>query len=317
MSAIRLAHILLVHKNPEQVNTFVHQLAGDGRADVYIHVDAKCPDAMVQAIAPAPNVMVLQDRVSVTWGDYNTIEATLLLLSAVRASGKHYDFVSLNSGQDLLVRKGLSDFLSANTGKIFLEAERFERTDPRNFYWRIRWPRFARNIYDWPLHPYRLMRAALRKLFALGINLRPNRHSLPENWLFHRGSQWFCISGEAVEYILNYLVRNPCYADVLRDSLVPDMSFFQTLIMNSPLAERVTGKNLTYLNFGTTYGENNHPVVLTMNDVAAIETSGRFFARKFESAIDAEVIRYFRAGCGTAPAPDGAESRSPSPVKVG
>ncbi|MBI3822505.1 MAG: hypothetical protein HY289_07475 [Planctomycetes bacterium] len=299
--SLRLAHILLVHKNPDQVNAFVRQLTAEGQADVYIHVDAKCPESMVQAIASGGNVHVLKERVSVTWGDYNSIEATLLLLRAVHDSGKDHDYVCLNSGQDLLVRDGLAAHLAENRGRLFLEAERFEKDDPRNYYWRIRWPRSARNLYDWPLHPYRLMRAALRVLFARGINLRPNPHPLPDNWLFHRGSQWFCITGAAVAYILDFLTRNPSYEAAFRASLVPDMSFFQTLLMNSPLAQQVTGHNLTYLNFGTTFGDNNHPVALTMNDVPAIEASGRFFARKFEPAVDAHVIRHFCEKVGVCP----------------
>jgi len=290
---LRVAHMLLVHKNPDQVNALVRQLLAEGHADVYIHVDAKCTEEVIRAIASGSSVTVLDDRVSVTWGDYNTIDATLLLLKAVRAAGKSYDFVTLNSGQDLLVRDGLTAFLAANQGKIFLEAERFEENDPRNFYWRIRWPVVTRNVYDSALHPYRLLRAALRSFYFWGINLRPNPHALPDRWLFHRGSQWFCITGEAAGYILDFLAQNPAYELAFKDSLVPDMSFFQTLLMNSPLAAQVTGANLTYLNFGTTYGDSNHPVVLTMNDVPAIESSGRFFARKFEPTVDADVIRYF------------------------
>ena len=111
----------------------------------------------------------------------------------------------------------------------------------RWYYWRIRWPRVARNLYEWPLHPFRLMRAALRVLYARGFNLRPNPHPLPGNWLLHHGSQWFCLSGEAVGDVLDYLARDPSFEAVFSDSLIPDMTFFHTLIMNSPLAAQVTG----------------------------------------------------------------------------
>lgn len=293
MGNLLCAQILLVHKNPEQVNAFVQQLAIDCRADVYIHIDAKCSDAMVRAIASGPRVSVLKERVSVSWGDHNMIDATLLLLRAVRASGKNYDFVCLNSGQDLLVRAGLAAHLARNRGMIFMQAKRCESHDPHNFYWRIRWPRITRNRYEWALHPYRLLRAAMGVLYMRGLNLRPNPRNLPENWFFYHGAQWFCLSGEAAEYILDYLDRNPAFEAVFKDSLVPDMSFFQTLIMNSPLANQVTGAHLTYLNFGETYRDKNHAVVLTMKDVPAIENSGGFFARKFDQTVDADVIHHF------------------------
>src|ERR1039458_1126752 len=114
MSGLRVAHILLAHKNLEQVNAFVRQIESDGCSDVYIHADAKCPDLTVRAIVTGTGAKVLPARVSVNWGDFTMIEATLKLLRAVQQSGKVYDFVLLNSGQDLLVRAGLHEHLAAN-----------------------------------------------------------------------------------------------------------------------------------------------------------------------------------------------------------
>ncbi len=293
----RLAYLALAHKNPEQVNAFVRQIAGAGQADVYLHVDAKCPDATFRAFASAPNVKIVAERVSVSWGDYNGVVATLILLRAMRASGKTYDFVSLNSGQDLLVRDGLLEHLAANEGRIFMYAKKIEEGDPDNFFWRIKWPRAALGNSS-PTHPSRLLRVVLRALFVLGLNPLANRHELPENWTYHRGSQWFCVSGEAAAYMLEYLERHPSYADAFKDSLVSDMAFFHTLIMNSPFAAKVTGAHLTYLRFGKGFRETNSPTPLTMRDLGVIADSGLFFARKFEPSVDAEVIRYFCAKYG-------------------
>ena len=293
MGDLRLAHILLVHKNPEQVNAFVRQIAGDGGADVYIHVDAKCHEAMVRAIVSGGSVSVLKERVQVTWGDFNVIEATLRLLRAVRASGKAYDFISLNSGQDLLVRDGLREYLAANRNRVFMSARRIGPGDPQNSAWKIRWPRVTRNLYDSPFHPYRLLRAGLVRLYTFGLNLRPNPLALPEGWNFYCDAQWLCMPGVTADYILDYVGQNPDYCRLFQDSLAPDEFFFTTLIMNSPYAAQVTGSHLTHLNFGRTLRDKNHPVVITTEDIPTIEDSGRFFARKFDQAVDEEAIRYF------------------------
>jgi hypothetical protein len=293
-SGIRIAHVVLAHKNAAQVNRFIHQLTGESRADVYLHVDAKCPDAVFREFDSGERVVKLAERISVSWCDYNTVEATLLALRAVKASGKTYDFISLNSGQDLLVRRGLAEYLAARPGRIFMEAVRFEANDPRNFLWRIKWPRWAVGNPS-PWHWSRLFRLVLRLMYKRGWNPFPNRHPLPPGWKYHRGSQWFCLSGDALDFILDYLDREPSYADAFRDSIVPDMAFFQTLIMNTEHASNVTGANLTYLNFGTHFHDSNSPLILTMSDVPDIEASGRFFARKFELFVDAEVVRHF---CG-------------------
>lgn len=291
---LSLAFLLLVHKNPEQVNEFVHQICQERRANVFIHVDEKCPDSIVQAIAVRPGVTVLQNRVCVTWGDFSMIDATLLLLRAARASGKNYDFVSLNSGQDLLVRAGLHEHLARNAGAIYMASRRISENDSQNNAWAVSWPKVARNIYEFPYHPFRLMRAGMRALYARGLNIRPNSLELPHGWGFYRGSQWMCLPGDVADYVLNYVDSHPDYCDLLRESLVPDEFFFTTLIMNSPHAHRAAGHNLTYLNFRQTRTERNHPIRLTIHDIAKIESSGRFFARKFDEKCDSDVIRYFR-----------------------
>jgi hypothetical protein len=298
LSGLRVAHIVLAHKNLEQVNTFVRQIESDGYSDVYIHADAKCPDLTVGAIATETGAKVLPARVSVNWGDFTMIEATLKLLRAVQQSGKVYDFVLLNSGQDLLVRAGLHEHLAANKDRIFLSARKIAPDDPQNDFWRLRWPRAARNRYDFLYHPHRLMRAGLFKLCAIRLNVRPNPCKLPPGWSLYRASQWWCVPGRVADEMLAFLGRNRGYCELFRDSLVPDEFFFTTLIMNSPHAAQVTGENLTYLNFGKTRRDHNHPVSLTVGEARAVESSGRFFARKFDPAVDAEVIRYFSAKYG-------------------
>ncbi len=294
-SRVRIAHLVLAHKSPEQVIAYARQLSDGGRADVYIHVDAKCPEAAYRAIAAGGHAIILTDRVSVTWGDHSIVEATLLLMRAARASGKDYGHVCLSSGQDLLIRPGVAAYLEANGGKVFMDAERFEPGDSRNAFQKIRWPKATRNLYDFPLHPWRAARVVLIGLYTLGVNILPCRRPLPEGWLLHRGSQWFAVPGDAFRWMLDYLDKNPAYSAAFEDSFVSDMIFFHTLIMNSPYAAKTTGANLTYLRFGPTYLDRSHPVILTMADVPVLDASGRYFARKFEASVDAEVIRHY---CG-------------------
>lgn len=292
MQPIRVAHVILVHKNPEQANTFIRQLVATGNADAFIHIDAKCPDSLSKAILTGPSVHIVPTRVSVGWADFSMIEATLAALRAVRDSGIQYDFVTVNSGQDLLVRDGLHAHLAANPDTTFMQATRFPSAAPGNYVWRIQWPASARGSSS-PWHWSRFLRIAFRLLYARGLNPRPNPHLLPAGWDYFSGSQWICMSRPAFHYALDYLDRNPSFCEIFRHSVVPDMAFFQTLIMNSPHAAQVSGQNLTFLNFGKSFRTCNSPVTLTMADVSAIESSGRFFARKFEQSEDSAVIDYF------------------------
>jgi hypothetical protein len=291
---LKLAYLLCVHNLPEQANTFIRLARAHDDADVFVHVDRKCHPSVAASIERGSGVTVLDERVTVTWADRSLTDAILMLMRAMRATGKKYDFVSLNSVQDLPVRHGLSAALAKRPDAVHMNAHRADPADGRQtFYWNVRWPRSVYGRFERPLHPRRLLRAGLRKLYTWGINLRPNRRTLPRGWDVYRGSTWFCMPGDAALDLLDFLDANPSYYDYFEDALGVDEFFIHTWVMNSRWAARCTGENLTYLNFGKTARDRNHPVPLTLGDVPAIEASGRFFARKFDPGVDRRVIDYF------------------------
>ncbi|MDA8387805.1 MAG: hypothetical protein M0Z58_03940 [Nitrospiraceae bacterium] len=226
---LRIAYLLQVHRDPRQLNRFIGQLSGDGNCDIYVHVDKKSAMPM---IASGGNVRVLEESVDVRWGDISIVDATLCLLRSLKRSNRKYDFVCLRSGQDLLVRNGLSEYLNGNRGKIFMNAQRIGAGSPEACFWAIKWPGLARRRYDSFLHPMRILRAALIRLYGGGINLLPNRNKPPMD--IYRGTQWFCLPGDVAQYVVDFIEDNPWYYDAFKDSLAPDEYFFQTLIMNSP-----------------------------------------------------------------------------------
>ena len=296
-NCVRMAYLLQVHKNPDQVSRFIRQIGEDGDPDIYVHIDRKSGRAVLQGIPNGWNIKIMKESLSVTWGDISQVDATLYLLRNLGKSLREYDFVCFKSGQDLLVNKGLRDHLAKNKNKIFMNVKQIGNNDPRTYFWNLKWPRFTKARYDSVLHPYRIARSGLIRLYRAGINPVPNQNRLPDYYVLYRGSSWFIMPGEVADYIVRYLDQNQWYYEAFKDALCPDESFFQTLIMNSPYAGDVINDNLTYLRFGRSYRDNNHPVTLTIKDLPEIEASGKFFARKFDDDIDKEVIEYFCHKC--------------------
>ena len=288
----RIAYCLLIHKSPEQVNDFIRQLLSDESADVYVHIDAKARDALHGQILTSPRVRILDTSMACAWGDISLVDATLLLIRAVIQSGKSYDFVCLRSGQDLVVRNGYHEYLKAAKTRNFIGIRKLPRTRSETAFFDVRWPRRTRQLYD-GMHPYRLLRGLLTRLYLLGINIRPNRHSLPKRLDLYDGSQWFALSAHLVRCIIAYLDNHPSYYEAFKDTLVPDSSFFQTLIMNSAFAPTVVNDYQVYVRWGSGLRDYNHPMALTSADVPSIEASGQFFARKFDVNVDSRVITYF------------------------
>ncbi len=286
----RTAYILQIHKNPNQVNMFINQLISDGESDVYIHIDKKHYYNMYDKIIKSPNVRILDECVNVNWGDISQVDATILLIRNVLNSGIEYDNICFRSGQDLLVKNGFNDYLKQNQGQIFMTIESINKSE--SGLTNIIWPKNTRRLYQ-RFHPLRIYRSLLLFLFNRGINLFPNLTELPKKWNLFRGSSWFCIPFDIAKYITEFLDKNKWFYNFYRDAMCPDESFFQTLIMNSPYRSKVINNNLTYLSWGKTFWDRNHPTVLTNLDKEVIEESNQYFARKFDESVDMTIIKYF------------------------
>ncbi|HEY3445980.1 MAG TPA: beta-1,6-N-acetylglucosaminyltransferase [Myxococcales bacterium] len=290
---VRIAYVLQVFKHPEQVNLLLRQLlSSDPTADLYVHVDQKSTGAMSRSLIRDPRITVLKTSLDVGWGDITAVDASLLLFREVVSSGKPYDFVILRSGQDLLVRKGLKEFLAKHRGKSFLAGAHVPRGDRFSALADLKWPRRTRARYD-SAHPFRILRSLLIRLHGLGIKPTENPDRLPDSVRLYRGSAWFCLSMPHVRFVLDYLDGHPWYYRAFENALVPDEWFYQTLLMNSAVAGDLVNWDLLYSRWGTTKADRNHPVVLTVDDIPSIEETDGYFARKFDIEVDRGVVEYF------------------------
>ncbi|GIN92577.1 glycosyl transferase [Siminovitchia terrae] len=289
-STLRTAYILQIHKNPEQVNKFIHQLISDDQADVYVHIDKRSYEQMRNKILKNEHVKVLDQAVICEWGDISQVDTTILLLREVLASQKDYDFVCLRSGQDLLVKNGFKDVLINNHRNIYMT---LRGVDKRNSgLMEINWPKIARKRYT-SFHPVRVYRSMVHSLYRKGINLFPNQNEWHKGYSLFNGAQWFSIPLEVAEYMIDFIDSNPWYYQYFENTLCPDEWFFHTIIMNSHYKVDVVNDNFMYVNWGETIETRNSPLDLKEKDIKAIEESSSFFARKFDEGVDQLVIDYF------------------------
>ncbi len=288
MDRIKIAYLIVAHKCPEQVNMFIEQLLNYGDCDVYIHVDKKNPE-LFENLLKSPRVFKCSIY-DVRWGSFEIVKAAIELMKFAKKSGIEYSHMYFGSGQDLIIKKGLYDYLDIHKDKIFLhivgEIKNINRQSAR---YRICWPHKLMIRND--LHPYRFVRIALQILCSVGIKIYENKKTLKKKVLFYEGRTWFVAPMEVLTYIVDYISDNPDYLDFWEDSLASDLMFFQTIIMNSPYSSNVEDE-LMYVDFGKTFATMNHPLTVDLRVAKMIQDERFFFARKFEIE-EVNAMEYF------------------------
>lgn len=288
MMKIKIAYVLLAHKNPKQINLFVQQLLKYGDCEIYIHIDKKSENIISQ-IKENKKVHVYS-IFDVRWGSFEIIEATLYLMRIMLNSGNIYSHVYFGSGQDLLVKKGLYEYLEEYPDNIFLKIEKeIKKNDLLTGCYKVKWPKELMVRDDWRIK--RFIRIFIECMNRMGITFFPNKRKIDSNIKIYMGRTWFIAPVKVISYIVCFLENNKSFMDYWKDSLASDLMFFQTIIMNSPFKYKVTDE-LMYVNFGKTFGTKNHPLTITEKDISKIQEGNYYCARKFEIK-ESKVIKYF------------------------
>lgn len=281
---MRCAFLVQCHKNPGQVNRMIHALE-DPDFDFYIHPDAKSDIA--ESISKKPNVFIIPkpERVDVEWSRISQVDATLRLINTA-CQHADYDYYCLLSGQDYPIQstKAIKQMLSENSPANYIDlCETFEvngvfsNFDKRNSIFFPHWmigrslfQRIVRNVYI-------KMTGGYFRTFPCFA--RKNRYH------FYFGSSWWCLSGQTISWMLEYLQSDQEFYHYYKNCICPDESFFQTLFMMSP----EHGNRAEFLHYICWQNESS-PKFLTIDDYDAIASSGKQFARKFDLDVDSTVL---------------------------
>ncbi len=287
------AIILFVHHLPEQINVFVEQLLSDTTMDVYIHLNKRY-ESLREEIIQNDRVIVSHNNIEVEWGGDTIIKAVLNMLREVRFSGKEYGQILIATGQDMLIKKGLDDFLTSNCGEVFLEAYKDDKR--RRAFLLHNWPERFKHRIDFKFNPTKMERRLRLELFTLGLPLAKKKVSYDtKNIIFYRNWFWGAIPAEIVDYILKFLDDNPTFWEIYEGSLIADEGLIVTILMMSPYKDRIKFKkngrsdSLTHIMSRS----NGHPKTITMSDVAELDNSNLYLARKFDYRVDREVVDYY------------------------
>ena len=285
---MKIAYIMLCHKNSKQINMLIDKLMNDN-ADFYIHVDLK--SKIGNEISQKNNIFILpkEKSYSVSWGGNEMILATLSLIREVKNSGKKYDYIWLISGQDfpIVSTKIIEQRLMDNFGYNFIDIidKEYKEYNAYKKLYEIKYPKWiTKNKFYIKLikRIYMILTGGLKYTFKI---FRRKRNF---DFDFYFGSQWWTLTSECAYDLLDYCDENPKYIKYFDNVIIPDECFFQTLFMNTKYS-KLRKDNLTFVNW-----KNNKrsPENLTINDLSILKqiSKEKCLARKFDIDVDDEII---------------------------
>jgi len=263
---------------------------------ILIHHDYSKSELPRELFADDSNVEFVNEWVHGEWGGFSLVQLVLNGIDQLFDRERDFDWVTFMSGQDYPTRS-LFEFeeslASVGDGAINYSDDRPLSLERYRFaYYRI--PRtFESRFTHRAFFVLRILSGFQPFLrFTTGrigcrIGIRVRRRVLSEGLAFRKGYQWWTLSRSVLQYVRTFVRSRPEIVAWFRARvLVPDESFFQTIL---------SGANFSFISDDGHYARWNHadalsPEILRSSDLAAILESKKYFGRKFDIAVDSEVL---------------------------
>ncbi len=233
---MKIAYCILAHENKEHLKRLVASLRSheNPEAHFFLHIDKK--SSLRVTAEELPDVEHVP-AVEVHWGGFSMVDAALNLFQAAMEKGP-FDYYVLISGVDYPIRSNafINNFFAKNVGANFMNVVKMPGNGKTMD--RVQFP------YIQGADRTKGFVAFTKKVINKVVRVLNIRNSLPaeyKNIQFYGGSSWVTYSHEGLRYTLEYAKANPKFNAFFRHTKHPDEMYFQTILMNSPLAE--TQKN--------------------------------------------------------------------------
>ena len=258
--------------------------------DIYLHVDKKVKNfdfEYTKKILKKSKIYFVK-RINVKWSAYSQIKCELILLN--EATKKHYSYYHLISGVDLLLKSSddIYQFFKKNKGKEFVAYQNIDsvtedQKDRIKYYHIFNGNRRHKNkiIRELSIKIY-------YKLLSIQKKLKINR--LKNNQLeIRKGANWFCITDDLANYLLT---KREEIAKTYKFTNCADEIFLQTITYNSKFKNKIYNEYSDEHQNIKRYIDWNRgqPYVFSINDYEELINSECFFARKFSSQKDKDII---------------------------
>lgn len=279
-------HAILIfsHSSLKELVSIVEYF--DDNFDIFIHFDKKSrinKKELNKFLLAYPHIKFYR-FFKLRWGGIPIVKAELKLLSIILNTG-NYSYIHIISESDRPI-KSLSEFKnfflhnqgSEYVGCFPLPDHRWENGSLKRF------ELFQFN--DWFDYRTKFGKMIIDILNEVQNKFNLKRNTASFNIQLYGGSTWMSITNECAFYIISNQEKFRHLFNRLRFSFGADEVYLQTVIMNSPFANKVTFDDCRYTKW---HQGSPSPCWLTLKDCFDISTSQKVFARKFHPKLSASL----------------------------
>lgn len=247
---------------------------------VIIHIDKKS-NININDLKFNSNVSIYK-RYKINWGSYNHLLAILFCLRKVIENPK-IKYIHIISGGDIPV-KNIKEFKKFETSKlIFMEHFKVSELNDPNIKKRYEYgTRFSN--FDSRKKAIKIV----NKFYQMTHKPKKEIGRFNESQLY-KGLIWMSLPKDALKYVLEYSEKNKVL-DSLKNVLIPEEFYFQTILMNSNYRKNVASNNITY-NYWSKERHGSLPAILDESDFLQIKNGDYYFARKIDPYISRELVK--------------------------
>lgn len=275
---MKIAHLIMVHKEPAQVERLIKKLAHKN-FDLYIHLDKKSNFNQFAYLTSFPNVFFTAARLSINWGGFNFAASIIKCTEEILKKEANYSFVNLISGQDYPLQSAdhIYNFFEANSDKSFMahEAEGSE--------W---WSHARQRIEKYHMTNFNFKGKYLVQLIINKI-LPKRKFPLALTLYGHQCGSWWSLNRDCAAYIVNFFNGDKRLQRFCNFTWAADEFLLATILMNSRLKNNVINNDIRYIDWSAGGG---HPKIFSSRDFTALKNSNDLFARKFDIKTDAIIL---------------------------
>lgn len=283
------AILLLWHKDIGQLEELIARL--NTNFAFYIHLDKKSRlgKEEIRRLKQCKGVAGVYRKFKTNWGGFNILKAELFLLKII-LKNESVEYIHSMSAQDYPIKnvRQIEAFFEQNAGNEFISVmklpdDRWENST----YTRFRYYR----PYDCFDFRDRKGQRIINKVVDFQVRHGIKRRIPDQYDQLYGGSNWFSLTRSCAAYVMQHYKRS--FYRRLKYTFAPEETFFPTVIMNSPFAEKVINDNLRFIVWKKQH--SSFPAILDHTNWADLMTSSALFARKFDSVISSQLKSYLDA----------------------